>query len=273
MVDLAKLQAGAEGTLSIMTEATLRVESIPPARALVLLFFDRLESAARAAIEAQKDKVAACDIMDRRLLEIARETDSRYVTLLPRGSEAMLLIEHQGEDTGEVRSKLAALVNRIVRRFTTTISSRITTDAAERDHYWRLCRRVVPRLYQLKGNSRPLPFVDDIAVAPERLPEFLIDVQNLLKSERVTATLFGHASHGQIHIRPFMDLNAPDDVAKMNRLADSLYERVMELGGVISGEHALGLSRSWYARRQLGNRYPICRRIKELFDPREFSTW
>ena len=120
----------------------------------------------------------------------------------------------------------------------------------------------------MKGNSRPIPFVDDIAVAPERLPEFLIDVQNLLKTERITATLFGHAAHGQIHIRPFLDLNLPEDVAKMNRLADALYERVIELEGVIAGEHALGLSRSWYARRQLGNRYPICRRIKELFDPK-----
>ena len=84
-LNLAKLQSGAEGTLSVMTEATLRVEAAPNARALVLLFFDRLESAARGAIEAQKDKVAACDMMDRRLLEIARETDPRYLSLLPRG--------------------------------------------------------------------------------------------------------------------------------------------------------------------------------------------
>lgn len=266
-INLAKLQSGAEGTLAVMTEACIRVDPVPEARALVLLFFDRLELAARAAIEAQKDKVSACDIMDRRLLEIARETDPRYERLLPRGSEAMLLIEHQGEEVVEVRQRLMALVNRIIRRAPTTISSRITTDAVERDLYWKLCRRVVPRLYKLKGTSRPLPFVDDIAVAPERLPELLVDIQNILKAERVTATLFGHASHGQIHIRPFLDLNIPDDVVKMQRLSEKLYDRVIQLKGVIAGEHALGLSRSWFARQQLGERYPICRRIKELFDP------
>ncbi len=106
-----------------------------------------------------------------------------------------------------------------------------------------------------------------MAVPPEKLPEFLVQVQNVLKNDRVTATLFCHASHGQVHIRPFLDLNVPEDVTKMQRLSDNLYEKVFEVGGVISGEHALGLSRSWFARRQLGNRYAICRRIKDLFDP------
>lgn len=267
-LNLAKLQAGAEGTLAIMTEATLKVHRIPAARAVVLLFFDRLEAAAKAALEAQKDQVAACDLMDRRLLEIARETDPRYERLLPRGAEAMLLIEHQGDEVSEVRAKIMALVNRILRRAPSTISSPITTDANERDLYWRICRRVVPRLYQLKGSSRPLPFVDDMAVPTARLAEFLVETQNILKNERVTGTVFGHASHGQVHLRPFLDLNVPEDVAKLERLADKLYDKVMDVGGVIAGEHALGFSRSWYARRQLGSRYAVCRRIKELFDPK-----
>jgi FAD/FMN-containing dehydrogenase/Fe-S oxidoreductase len=267
MVNLAKLQAGAEGTLAIITEATVRLERIPVARGVVLLFFDRLETAARAAVEAQKHNVAACDLMDRRLLEIARETDARYDHILPRGAEAMLLIEQQGDEIADVRNRMMSLINKIQRRSPSSGSSRITFDAQERALYWTLCRKVVPRLYRLKGSSRPLPFVDDIAVAPVRLPDFLIEIQNILKAERVTATLFAHASHGQIHIRPFLDVANPDDVAKMQRLSDRLYEKVIEFDGVIAGEHAVGISRSWFARQQLGDRYPICRRIKELFDP------
>jgi FAD/FMN-containing dehydrogenase/Fe-S oxidoreductase len=267
-VDLARLQVGSEGTLTITTEACFRVEPIPPSRGVVLLFFDRLESAARAALEARRDRVAACDLLDRRLLEIARETDPAYDNLLPRGPEAMLLIEQQGDDSQAVRDRLLGLVNRIIRKAPATVVSRITTDTRERDMYWRLCRRVVPRLYRLKGNSRPIPFIDDIAVAPERVPEFLVEVQNVLRTERVTATLFAHAAHGQIHIRPFLDLQQSEDVQKMERLADQLYAKVLEYGGVISGEHALGLSRSWYARQQLGPRYTLCRLIKEWFDPK-----
>ncbi len=250
-----------------MTEATIRLESKPAARGVVLLFFDRLETAARMALEARRDDVAACDMMDRRLLEIAREVDHRYSAILPRGAEAMLLIEQQGEDANEVRARLTGLINRIQRKSPSMTASRVTTDDRERDFYWRLCRRVIPRLYRIKGSDRPLPFIDDIAVPPHRVGDFIVEAQNIFKASRVTATVFAHAAHGQVHIRPFLDLANPTDMAKMEHLAESLYEKVLEFQGTISGEHALGLSRTWYARQQLGNLYPIMRRIKELFDP------
>ena len=266
-VDLARLQSGAEGTLALITEATVRVESVPAVRAVVLLFCDRLETAARVALEARRDEVAACDLMDRRLLEIAREIDPRYNALLPRGAEAMLLIEQQGDDVHEVRAKLTSLVNRIQRKSPTTTASRVTTDDRERDFYWRLCRRVIPRLYRVKGSERPLPFVEDIAVPPNRLGDFIVEAQNIFKAARVTATIFSHAAHGQIHIRPFLDLANTADMTKMEQLSEQLYEKVLDFQGTIAGEHAMGLSRTWYSRRQLGAIYPIMRRIKELFDP------
>jgi FAD/FMN-containing dehydrogenase/Fe-S oxidoreductase len=267
-VDLARLQSGAEGTLAVITEATLRVEPIPAARGVVLLFFEKLEFAARAAIDARRDQVAACDLMDRRLIEIARELDSRYASMLPRGAEALLLIEQQGNDASEVRQRLGALVQRIVRRAPSTQQSRIIVDDLERDFIWKLSRRIVPRLVQLPGVQRPVPFLDDIAIPPDRMPEFLVEMQNTLKAERVTATLFAHAAQGHIQIRPFLDPNSAEDMAKLQRIADKLYQKTIEFRGVISGEHAVGLSRSSYVRQQLGDLYPICRRIKELFDPK-----
>lgn len=267
-IDLARLQSGAEGTLAVITEATLRVESIPAARGVVLLFFEKLEYAARAAIDARREQVAACDLMDRRLIEIARELDPRYEAMLPRGAEALLLIEQQGQDPGEVRQCLSSLVQRIVRRAPSTQQSRIIVDDQERDFIWKLSRRIVPRLVQLPGVQRPLPFLDDIAIPPDRMPEFLVELQNTLKSERVTATLFAHAAQGHIQVRPFLDPNSQEDMAKLQRIADRLYQKTIDFRGVISGEHAVGLSRSSYIRQQLGDLYPICRRIKELFDPK-----
>ena len=73
----------------------------------------------------------------------------------------------------------------------------------------------MPTLYRLKGIERPLPFVEDIAVPPERLPEFLVRLQNVLKTHQVTASLFAHAGHGKLHVRPFLDLADRDDVRKM----------------------------------------------------------
>ncbi|MFN6140573.1 MAG: FAD-binding and (Fe-S)-binding domain-containing protein [Planctomycetota bacterium] len=266
-IDLARLQSGAEGTLTVLTELTLKVDRIPDARALVLLFFEKIELAARAALEARKDQVAACDLMDRRLIEIARELDPGYEAMLPRGAEALLLIEHQGQELSEVKQRLNALVQRIVRKAPSTQQTHIIVDDAERDFVWRLSRRIVPQLVRLGGPQKPISFVDDLSIQPERLPEFLFEVQNILKSERVTATLFAHAAQGNVQLKPFLDPNSEEYPQKLQRIADKIFEKVMEFRGVISGEHAVGLSRSGYLRQQLGELYPICRQIKTWFDP------
>lgn len=266
-IDLARLLSGAEGTLAIITEATILVDPIPTVRGVAMLFFDRMEGATRAALEASADGVAACDLLDRRLLEIARETYAGYEKLLPRGAEAMLLVEHQGEDIAEIRAKLSALVDRIQKRGKWFHSWRMTADRSERDLYWRICRRVIPRLYRLKGSTRPVPFIEDVAIPPTKIPEFIFEAQNVFKAERVTATVFGHVAHGQLHIRPFLDLSDPAQVSKMERIAENLYEKVWEFGGTISGEHAIGLSRNWFSERQFGPRLELCRSVKRLFDP------
>ena len=259
LVDLARLQSGAEGTLSLMTELTLRIDRMPGARAVVLLLFEKLELAARAALEARKDEVAACDLMDRRLIEIAREMDPRYESMLPRGAEALLLIEHQGEDLAEVKQRLTGLVQRIIRKAPSTHQTRLIVDDAERDLVWRLSRRIVPQLVRISGQQKPIAFVDDLSIQPEKMPEFLFDMQNILKSERVTATLFAHASQGNLQLRPFLDPRSQEDVQKLQRLADRLFEKVIEYRGVISGEHAVGLSRRNYVRQKLGDLYPLRR--------------
>lgn len=266
-VDLARLLCGSEGTLAVITEATLRLDPIPNSRGVLLLFFERLEIAAKAAIEAARDEISACDMMDRRLLEIARDSDAAYATMLPRGAEAMLLIEMQGDDPVTVRQRLNALLQRLLRRGKSVISYRLTTDKDERDAFWRIARRIIPRLYRLKGLTRAISFVEDIAIPPKRLPEFLVEVQNIFKAERVTATFFAHAAHGQLDLRPFLDLSSSADQERVLRLSEAIYQKVMEFEGCISGEHALGMSRAALAGRQLGPRIELFREIKAIFDP------
>jgi FAD/FMN-containing dehydrogenase/Fe-S oxidoreductase len=266
-LDLARLLVGSEGTLALITEATIKTDVKPRHRGVVLLFFDRLESAAQAALEAGREGVSACDLLDRRLLTIAREVDVRFDLLIPRDAEAMLLIEQHGHDQNEVRERLRKLIHDLQRQRKLAFDSRMTLETEERNVYWRLTRRVVPTLYRLKGSTRALPFVEDIAIPPTELPGFLVQVQNVLKSHQVTATVFAHAAHGQLHVRPFLDLANPDDVRKMQELASDLYERVLEVGGCISGEHGEGLARTWFAQRQHGPLYDVFREVKRIFDP------
>ena len=266
-LDLARLLTGSEGTLALITELTLATQPLPRHRGVVVLLFDRLENAAKAVPEILPLGPAACDLMDRRHLSLARETDPRYDSLIPVTTEALLLVECQGDDPVEIRGRMRLIAERIRRRKRLAFDSRQAFGAEEIEVYWQLARNVVPTLYRLKGSTRALPFVEDMAVPPETLPKFLVEMQNVLKRRQVTATLFAHAGHGQLHLRPFLDLGDPEQVQTMESLAGDLYELVFDVGGTISGEHGAGLSRTPFIRRQAGELYDVYCEVKRIFDP------
>jgi FAD/FMN-containing dehydrogenase/Fe-S oxidoreductase len=265
-LDLARLLSGSEGTLALITQATLRTVPIPKQRGVALLFFDRLESAAIAATEARALGLAACDLIDRRILSLARDIDEHYARAIPRDAEAMLIIEQQADEQREVIESLQQAVAVWQRKRRLAFGFHMALAPDEFDAFRRLPRRVSPTLYRVQGHERPTPFVEDIAVPPESLPEFLGTLQNILKAHEVTASFFAHAGHGQLHIRPFLNLSDPADVRKMQALADHLYEEVIKIGGTISGEHGSGLSRTWYMQRQFGPLYDVFREVKRIFD-------
>lgn len=265
--DLTRLLVGSEGTLGIITEAKLKTEPLPKHRGVTLLFFHRLDTAAKAAVEISKMGVAACDLIDRRLLSLARETNTELHRLIPGDAEAMLLVEFQASDDNSLRTKLEHLVHRIQRRKKMAFETRVATQQHQRDLYWRIVRRIVPTLYRLKGDKRALPFIEDIAIDPSRLPEFLQAVHKVLNDNEVTASLFSHAPQGTVHIRPFMSLSDPSEVNRMHRLANQLFDEVLRFNGTVSGAHGDGLSRTWFLRRQYGRLYNVFAEIKDLFDP------
>ncbi len=266
-IDVGKVLTGSEGTLALITEATLATQPLPKYRGVALLFFDGLERAARAVQDILPFEPSACDLIDRRHLSLARETDPRYRPLIPPTAEAMLLVEQEGDDSAEVRDRLHQVVDRMRRKKKVAFDSRLAFDDAEVDLFWNLALKVVPTLYRLKGSKRPLPIVEDVAVPPAAMPGFLVQLQNILKQHQVTASLFAHAGHGQLHIRPFLDLANPDEVRKSRLLANDLYEAVFDVGGTISGEHGDGLSRTSFVRRQYGDLYRTFHKIKQIFDP------
>ncbi len=267
VVDLAKFYAGTQGTLAVMVDATLRTELIPAHRGVVLLFFRRLDSAMRSAVMALDHGPIACDVMDRRLLQIAREGEKRFADLVPREAEAGMLVEIQSESLGDLYHRLGILRKTLASGPDAAFTSQDTVQNELRDLFWILFRRVIQRQYRVRGKAMPLPFVEDIYAPPERLPNMLVAVQDVLKRHHATATVFAHAGHGQLHIRPLLDLANPQDRERVHPLSEAIAEVVWRPGGQIGVEHAAGLSRSYLMPTQHGDLWPAMGQVKRLFDP------
>jgi len=265
--DLAKLLVGSGGTLALITEAVLATQPLPRHRGVVLLLFDGMEKACRAASQILSHRPTACDLMDRRHLTLARETEVRFDLLLPRETEAVLLVEQEGDQPSEARQRLHGLVDQIWHKERLAFGARQAFDQAELDLFWQLSRHVQPAQYRMKGPARPVPVVEDVAVPPEMLSEFLVQVQNVLKRHQITASLFCHAGHGLLHVQPFLDLAEAGQLEKMQRMAEDLYQEAFRAGGTIAGEPPSGVSRTSFIREQQGELYDVFRQVKRIFDP------
>jgi FAD/FMN-containing dehydrogenase/Fe-S oxidoreductase len=266
-LDLPKLLTGSAGTLALITQLTLDVVPLPKHRGVALVFFERLENAARAVMEVLPYQPSACDLMDRRHLNFARESAVAFDLLIPPETEGALLIEFEGETPAEVRDFLAQAVDRVYRRKRYAFAASIAQDRTETDLYWQLAQGITPTMQRFKASTRPLPFVEDFAVPPRELAPFLTRMQNVLKQHQVTASLFAHAGQGQLHLRPFLDPENPADVARMTPLAHDLYREVIDAGGTISGEHGDGFSRTDFIAMQYGPLTNVFAQVKRIFDP------
>jgi FAD/FMN-containing dehydrogenase/Fe-S oxidoreductase len=266
-IDLTRLLVGSEGTLALVTEATLATVPLPKHVANLLLYFTSLDAAAVAAAELAKLPLRACDIMDRRHLSLAREVDPRYEFMIPADAEAVLLVEREGATPQEARDAILEVENLVVHQWKLASGSQAALDDDDNELMWNLARRFVPTLYRLRGSTRPVPFVEDIAVPPIELAGFLQRALEALRHRQITASIFGHAAHGQLHIRPFVDVGNEAEVANLRELAEELYAAAWAVGGTISGEHAEGYSRTPFAERQHGPLMAAFRDVKRLFDP------
>lgn len=266
-LDLARLLVGTEGTLALVTELTLRTEPIPPYSGVVLFLFKRLSEAARAVQEILPFEPSACDLLDRRVLSLARESAPEYAELIPEGAEAALVVERQSNDPIEVHGRISLAVERVQRKLRLAFASREAFDPVDVERIWNLPRKVVPLLYRMKGDARPVPFIEDVAVPTDVLPEFLVRGQNIFKHHQITASLYAHAGDGQLHLRPFLNPYDERDLQKIGRLAGEFYEAVFEVGGTISGEHGDGLARTAFIANQYGELLRVFRELKATFDP------
>jgi FAD/FMN-containing dehydrogenase/Fe-S oxidoreductase len=264
-IDLARLLAASEGTLAIFTRITLRTVPLPAVKGLLQLEFDSLDSMARAVPTIVQTNPVACELMDKSLVDMAIDQLPQYRDILPAGAAAVLLIEHIGQSPVEVREKLEATDLAVGKRAT---GRTFITDPKAQARVWKSRKDAGPLLYRKRRRQHPAEFMEDVSVDCTRLAEYVGGLRGIEQKYGITMSFFGHAGDGELHVRPYIDLGDPADRQKMLSMAEDVYTLAWSLGGTISGEHAVGLVRAGFVRRQYGDEYyEVLKNVKEIFDP------
>jgi FAD/FMN-containing dehydrogenase/Fe-S oxidoreductase len=267
LVDLHRLVCGAEGTLGVVTAATLRTAAFDQATAVGLLLFDSLESAAEAAVRLLALEPSACDLFDRRHLALARQARPSFDLLIPPVAEAGLLVEFTADEPAECNAKLEQALASMRRGRRGCIDIRRAEDGHDAAFFWDLSRNVVSMLHGVRAALRPVPFLEDVVVPPATLPQFLGRLQAVLRQQHATAMIFSHAGHGELHVRPHANPRSPGERARLEALAEAVYAEVAAVGGSIGAELGLGLSRTPFFSRLFPELAELFVEVKRIFDP------
>lgn len=263
--DMARFVVGSEGTLLTITEAKLALVPNPAYKRLAVLHFDSVAESMEATVAVLELKPAAVELIDSMI--ICQATDnleySRQMGFVQGDPEALLLVEFVGDSDIEVESKLDVLDAKNLGYATTRVS-----DPREQASVWAVRKAGLGLMMNVTGPEKPLAFVEDTAVAPERLPEYVRRFDEIVKANGTTAGYYGHASVGCLHIRPLIDLKRVDGVERMASITSQISDLVLEFGGSMSGEHGDGLARSVLNEKMFGPViYDAFRRVKGAFDP------
>ncbi len=263
---LQRLFVGAEGTLGLVTEATLNLVRLPARRGIAMAYFPSTFASGEAVPGILALSPTAVEIMDSRFLALIRKHDSRIDAMLPEHTDTALLIELDAGDDAELDERFAELR----RHLDGTAALRLVRAKTpeETDHLWKVRKSAVALMQHMPGSRQPLPFIEDITVHPTELPACVDFLQRLFDRERVEAVMVGHVGDGNIHTRPVLDPKDPGDCRTMQRIYDEVSAYVLGVGGTMSGEHGDGLVHTPRLREMYGDEiYALFARIKKAFDP------
>lgn len=258
--DLTRLFVGSEGTLGIITRITLRLLPLPETVRALTAVFDKIETAAETVAEIIRSGIIprTIEFMDNASI---RCVENYLQSGLPVEAEALLLIEEDGRS-----SEVDALMQRIEELCRSQGAKQvvIAKTAAERENLWKARKAISPALFQYG----PDKINEDIVVPRSRIPDMVRKINALRDETGLTMVSFGHAGDGNIHFNIMLDKKNKADLQKAHGAIEALFDYTLELGGTISGEHGVGITKAPYMAKEIGHvEMNLMRKIKTLFDP------
>ncbi len=286
--DLTNILAGSEGTLAAIFSAELKISPLPREKGLGLIFFASVAEAMQATVELLDLKPAAIEHIDRPLFDGTKgqlqfQAARDLLELESKPCESILIIEFyedsRNDGLGNRRNmttgKQSLLGSSVTERLSILQSkklglrTKILTDPAQMNMVWSVRKSGLSLLTGCIGPAKPVAFIEDAAVRPAQLPDYVRGLQSIMKPLGLTASYYGHAASGLLHVRPVLDMHSAADLKKFRQVADETSALVRQFKGSLSAEHGVGIARTEYMRDQLGDQLlEVMREIKHAFDPK-----
>jgi FAD/FMN-containing dehydrogenase/Fe-S oxidoreductase len=267
--NLAKMVVGSEGTLAVVTEAKVRIVPRPKATAVCVVHFDDLVASTEASEEILTCDPYAIEMVDRMVISLTRGAGElgRLMTFIEGDPEALLITEFRGDTPAEAQAKAEQMIERLQAKGMGYAYVRAYAPP-EQARVWRVRKAGLGLLMRVEGERKPIAFVEDTAVDPVKLPEFLRRFKKIIDDHGTSAGYYGHASVGCLHIRPLINLKEAKEIELMTHIAKEISGLVLEFGGAMSGEHGDGLARSHFNKTLFGPQlYRAFQDVKQAFDP------
>lgn len=275
--DLNSVLCGSEGTLGFIAEARLNLLPIPKVSALVNVNYRDFNAALRDATELMKAEPTAIETVDSKVLNLAMNdivwhSVSEFFPPAESGEpiQGINLVEYTADSEEALEAAVKALTDQL--DADTDVSKgrlgySLAWGSASVAKIWAMRKKSVGLLGNAEGEARPIPFVEDTAVPPENLADFIMEFRELLDERGMTYGMFGHVDAGVLHVRPAIDMKDPEQAALIRPITDQVVELVKKYKGLLWGEHGKGV-RAEYAPEFFGELYPQLQRLKAAFDPR-----
>ncbi|MDB4909962.1 MAG: linked oxidase domain protein [Gemmatimonadetes bacterium] len=262
--ELLDLLIGSEGTLALFVGIELSLAALPGATSSLVAEFATLEQAVDGAARARVGGASACELLDRTFIDVARSGPA--LVSIDGGSEAVLLIEIEA---GDARSAVA-MAKVMEQAMTTCGATRVTLalDSDEEARLWALRHAASPILNRLSQSLKSMQFIEDAALPPERMPQYVRGVREILARHNVRGVIFGHAGDSHVHVNPLIDVRKPGWRDTVRSILDEVTSLAAQLGGTLTGEHGDGRLRTPLLERVWDPRsVALFAQVKHAFDP------
>ena len=267
--DLNAILCGSEGTLGLIVEAKLNVLPLPKFSALVNIRYASFDAALRDAPHLMALGAASIETIDSTILQLA-QTDLIWNGIkeyFPQDQTPALginLLEVLSDQSDDLAAQIARIEQGL--QGSGRLGFTVARGDAAVKRIWGMRKKAVGLLANSAGEARPIPFVEDTAVPPEHLADYIAEFRALLDRHGLRYGMFGHVDAGVLHVRPAIDMKEPGAMVMLREISDAVAALTQRYHGVLWGEHGKGL-RSEYAPAFLGPLYPCLQQIKMVFDP------